>query len=346
MKVRSLKPEENEYYDEYLLRHRYSLFYHSSKYKDFLKNLLGCEEEYLLAVEGDTIQGILPLLFIERDGRRIYNSLPYYGSNGGIISDSDVAQRKLAEAYNEIALSTSTISATVIMNPFCDHEGERFVYNFKDYRIGQFTLLSEGVNASSVDLMACIEASARRNVKKAMSSGVSVERDGSQIERLREMHQENISAIGGTPKSDAFFDLIPKYFHEGKDYDLYVAQKDGATVAALLVFYFNRTVEYFVPATDAEHRSIQPLALILMTGLTEARQRGFLRWNWGGTWPTQTGLHRFKRKWAAVDQPYSYLTQLNDLTVLTKTKAELMEKFANFFVVPFTSLRSGEEDGQ
>lgn len=342
MIVRTLRPEENEYYDQFLLRHQYSLFYHSSKYKTFLKELLGCEEQYLLAVEGEVIRGVLPLLFMERDRRRVYNSLPYYGSNGGIITDSDFARQKLTEAYNDIALSRSTISITVVTNPFDDQDAKGFVHNFEDYRIGQFIPLSN----EGVDWMSGIEASARRNVKKAMASGVSVGRDGSQIERLWQIHQANITVIGGYPKANAFFALVPRYFHEGEDYDLYVAQKDGVTIAALLVFYFNRTVEYFVPATDIEYRSIQPLALILLTALTEARQRGFIRWNWGGTWPTQTTLYRFKRKWAAVDRPYSYYTQLNDPSVLMKSKTELMAEFTNFFVVPFSALNAGEHHEQ
>jgi len=346
MKVRSLTAEANEGYDEYLLGQHYSLFYHCSKYKNFLRELLGCEEQYLLALEGDAIRGALPLLFTEKEGRRVYNSLPYYGSNGGIISDSDVAHRKLTEAYNDIAVSGSTISSTIIMNPFCDHDTKGFVHNLEDYRIGQFTILADEGDTSRTDLMSCIEPSARRNVKKAISSGVSVERDGTEIDRLREMHQGNISAIGGIPKSDTFFNLISKYFQVGEDYDLYVARKDGITIAGLLVFYFNRTVEYFMPATDIEYRALQPLALILITALTEARGRGFLRWNWGGTWPTQTSLYRFKRKWTASDRHYIYFTQLNDNSLLQKSKVELMENFSNFFVVPFTALQAKEEHGQ
>ena len=137
-----------------------------------------------------------------------------------------------------------------ITNPFFDDETKGFAHNFEDYRVGQFTPLSKACG----DVMSSIDGSARRNVKKATSSGVSVERNASQTDRLREMHQANISAIGGMPKADAFFDLIPKYFREREDYDLYVARKDGVTIAGLLVFYFNRTVEYFMPATDIEYR--------------------------------------------------------------------------------------------
>lgn len=342
MVVRCLAPEENEWYDQYLTRQQCSLFYHSSKYKAFLRELLGCEEQYLLAVESNSIKGVLPLLFMESGGRRIYNSLPYYGSNGGIISDSEGARQKLTEAYNDIALSSSTVSMTIITNPLCNQDLRGFVHNFEDCRIGQFTPLT----TTDADATSSIEASARRNVKKAMASGVSIGRDGSQISRLREMHQANITAMGGIPKTNAFFDLVPKFFSEGVDYDLFVARRDGITIAALMVFYFNKTVEYFVPAIDAEHRSMQPLALILMTAVAEARQRGFLRWNWGGTWPTQTTLYRFKRKWGAVDRPYTYYTQLNDPSILMKSKTELLTEFSNFYVVPFSALCSGDKHGE
>ena len=48
--------------------------------------------------------------------------------------------------------------------------------------------------------------------------------------------------IGGLAKNDRFFDTIPDYFEADKDYRIYIAQKEGTPVAALLLFYFNHTV--------------------------------------------------------------------------------------------------------
>ena len=330
-------------YEEYLFGKENSLFYYSSKYKNFMKKLLDCEEEYLLAIERDRIRGILPLMYMEGGSFRVYNSLPYYGSNGGIIADNEEAYTALLRVYNnEISCDKATLSSTIITNPLNEQDSSGFIHNYIDYRISQITSLS-GERDDWKGLQSRIDSSARRNIKKAVRENISVEIDHSQLNRLRKMHQENIQAMSGLPKSDEFFTLIPQHFSPNKDFDLYVAKKDGVIIAGLLVFYFNQTIEYFTPAIDNRYRSYQPLSLIIITAMTEAARRGFKWWNWGGTWESQVGVYRFKRKWGADDRKYFYYTQLNDLSILTWPKEKILSTFPNFFIVPFAAL---QEEGK
>ena len=69
-----------------------------------------------------------------------------------------------------------------------------------------------------------------------------------------------------------------------------------------------------------------------------AIERGYERWNWGGTWLSQEGVRRFKNKWAAQDVPYRYYTQVNDMSVLERTPRELLEAYPGFYLVPFNEL--------
>ena len=244
-----------------MLTNSTSLFYSSSKYRYFLMELLGCEDDSLLALEGDTVRGVLPLLSMSGERGTVYNSLPYYGSNGGVLADSFAVGSELVRAYNDIACSPTTLSSTIVDHPIAPQDFAVPSHNHVDSRIGQFTNIAIQANHQE-EILARIDASARRNVKKAQREGVTVVVDHTQFDRLRELHQDNMRAIGGTPKSDEFFALVPRYFEPGQDYDLYVAKRDGITIAALLVFYFNRTVEYFTPAIDSDYRSIQPLSLL------------------------------------------------------------------------------------
>ena len=362
MKIEVLQPDFHEPYERFLLENPYSLFFQSLKYKNFLRQLLECEEEYLLAIEEDQIRGVLPLMYIRGNSGRVYNSLPYYSSNGGIISDDPEARLQLAAAYNEITNRKSTLSATLVTNPFVRHEERNDVsidqpgeydsgsledaaeirFNYTDYRIGQFTnISSQGKHGD--DIMPRIDSSARRNIKKAIREGITVEIDHNQTESLRQMHQENLREIGGLPKSDEFFASIARQFTPGKDFDIYVAKKDGLIVAGLLLFYFNQTVEYFTPAIDSEYRSAQPLSLILITAMTDACRRGFVWWNWGATGASQTGVYRFKKKWGAREADYRYYTQLNDCSILEWPQADILGVFPNFFVVPFSALNTGDK---
>lgn len=340
MKIETLQSAWVEPYDLYIKSQTAGSFYYSSKYKDFLKNLIGCKEEYLLAMEGDTICGILPLMFIERHGGRVYNSLPYYGSNGGIITQNPEAYQRLVSAYNEVADRPTTRSSTIISNPLLSEHLRGIHYNYLDYRIGQFTNLTCQGNPRD-EIMWRIDSRARRNVKKAMREGVTVEIDHTYMDRLCQIHQENIRALNGIPKTNRFFSLVLRHFNPGQDFNLYVAKKDGVVIAGLLLFYFNQIVEYFTPAVSNEYRSIQPLSLILVTAMTDAAQSGFKMWNWGGTWKAQKSLYSFKKKWATMEQKYYYYTQLNDEAILSWSSVKIVRAFPNFFTVPFSVINSG-----
>jgi hypothetical protein len=288
-----------------------------------LCELLGCRDRSLAAVEGGELRGVFPLL--ELGG--VLNSLPYYGSNGGVLADDAAAEAVLVEAFVDLAADAR--AATVIENPFAPRGFPGVPTTHSDERIAQWTELpADGV-----------EASAGRNVRKAARAGIVVGRDAAELPRLHELHEENIAGIGGRPKARRFFDLVPRYLAEGEGFELWVARRDGKTVAALLTLLFNRTVEYYTPAIDHDARSLQPLAAILDAALAHAAERGFTRWNWGGTWHSQEGVHRFKRKWGARETTYAYHVRVNDETLLDASPDELLERFPGFYVVPFSALR-------
>jgi hypothetical protein len=188
--------------------------------------------------------------------------------------------------------------------------------------------------------MELIDASARRNVRKARRTGIVAVSDAEQLGTLAAIHRANMEALGGLAKDASFFTTVPRHFEAGADYDVYVGLLGEAVVAALLLFYFNETVEYFTPAVDHDHRSEQPLAVVLAEAMAAAARRGCRRWNWGGTWTSQDGVFRFKRKWGAPEGRYRYFVQVNDDALLDARPEELRARFKHFYVVPFSALRS------
>jgi len=148
-----------------------------------------------------------------------------------------------------------------------------------------------------------------------------------------------MAAIGGLAKSAGFFEAVTRHLRPGEDFDLWVARLNGEIIAGLLVLHFGDVTEYFTPATRHEHRSEQPLALILVKAMTAAISRGSRLWNWGGTWSAQDGVHRFKRKWGAHDGEYRYFIRVRDRSLLDSSAARLRERFPHFYVAPFSALR-------
>ena len=331
-------PVEDDAWDAFVRDAAGGLIYYSTRYRDLLADHLGGGPEYLVAREGGELRGVLPIMWSATGGGRVLNSLPFYGSHGAPLARSDEAVRALIDAWNERASDAGTLAATMVANPFAPDPPAHPDHDLGDERISQATALPADGDEESV--LATVDSSARRNARKAARSGIEVARDGSAWAELHAIHRENMESIGGISKSRRFFDAVPRHLREGEDFDLWVARLEGETIAALLVLHLGSVSEYFTPATRYEHRSLQPLALILAKAMTAAVERGSRLWNWGGTWTSQDGVYRFKRKWGAKEGRYRYFVRVNDRSLLEATPDELRERYPHFYVAPFSALRS------
>jgi len=335
MEVRRLSEESEDAYETFVQKHPNALLYYSLKYKKLLEQLLGCEALYLLAMDGDAIKGVFPMMRIAGKWGWVYNSLPFYGSHGGILAEGEEIVSLLTDAYHQMLEREPVATATIISNPFHPAPCAQVRHHHRDERIGQMTDLDFEENVEAA-LMRVIEPSARRNIQKALREGIEVTIDNGQFDFLRKVHEENIHAVGGRPKPDKFFSLVDHCFQAGSDYNLYVARRGEDPIGALLVFYYHGVVEYFVPATVEACRSFQPLALTVFRAMVDASRQGLKLWNWGGTWLAQEGVYRFKRKWAAVERRYVYYTFVKNREIYGRQPEELLAEYPHFFVIPFS----------
>jgi hypothetical protein len=187
-----------------------------------------------------------------------------------------------------------------------------------------------------------VEASARRNLQKAQGGGVTVRESPEALPFLEATHRANLAAIGGRAKPAEFFSRLPLMTY-GRDWRLHVAEQNGEPLAALLTFEAARTVEYVMPVVVESARSLQPTAAILGAAMTDAARRGFTRWNWGGTWLTQEGVYRFKKKWGAEERRYRYFIRLNDASMRRRQAAELAAAYPWYFTLPYDRLAPAEQ---
>ncbi|WP_104722753.1 peptidoglycan bridge formation glycyltransferase FemA/FemB family protein [Helicobacter mesocricetorum] len=314
-----------------------AMMYYSLSFKALLEDVLQCKSHYLIAVNKDKVYGILPLML--RDGKygEVLNSLPFFGSNGGILANNIEAKNQLLEAYKKHCKEFA--SSTYITNPFLEDFAivkETLPYEFMDSRIGQITPL-----ANEEVLLKSFVPSARRNIAKAIRNGVSV-KSSQDFEFLYQTHFENITSMKGIPKPKEFFKSLLKCCHN-KEYKLYVAEFQGRAIAGLLCLYYGDVVEYYTPALLSEYRTFQALPLIIFKAMNEAYNNGYKWWNFGGTWALQDGVYRFKSKFGACDRIYHYYTLLNNKNILDSTKEELLVEYPYFYVLPFKYL--GEKYG-
>lgn len=344
--IEILKADQSERIYQFLLQQPKALLYCSPRYVALVSDYLQAEYFWLALSENHQLTALLPVMVATGKFGPVYNSLAYYGSNGGVIDSaaSPANKQTLIDEFYRLADEAGACSATIITNPL-NEDAELYDRvidcDYKDQRVGQITLLDGVVDEHT--LLAKFESPRPRNIRKAIKSGVQVSQtvNPQAIDALYAIHVENMQKIGGLAKEKAFFDRLPVYMQQG-DWAIFEARVGEEIAASLLVFYFNQTVEYFTPVVKQEFRDTQALSLVVFEAMLDAVKRGFTKWNWGGTWLTQDGVYQFKKKWGTTDFPYYYYTKLFNQAVLSSNREELLREYKGFFVLPFVAIAGDE----
>lgn len=332
-------------YELFLERCKEALFYHSLKYRNFLRKILKSSRDiYLLAIQNNQIVAVLPAFITYLDDRQsIINSLPFYGSHGGVLVADGITQRihimtSLMNELLSIANKNNTLSITFVDNPVRHPDNfyeQCLQMDATDYRISQITDITV-TNTGSIEeqLMAKFHSKTRNMIRKSFKSKFSIAIDNTFLgfEKIHAIHSENMKIIGGKEKSLTVFESLYQSFQPGKDYQIYFAYKNGEIAAGLLLFYYKNYCEYYTPVINEKFRSDQPLSRIIFHAMREAVQRSVQYWNWGGTWITQEGVYLFKKRWGATDTRYNYYTKVFNNNILSCSLDSIIKNAAYYYV--------------
>lgn len=325
-----------------------SLLFQSKQWVGLLSEYLaGVRDETLLCLDQGKTIGALPMLAAHGPLGPVANSLPFYGSNAAFIIDPDhpnpdAIREALWAAWLEREKEIGAAVTVLIDTPFGDHGSflEKFSWDYKEERIGHLTPLADvgGGEEAEGRLYQLIHGKTRNMVKKAKKLGVTVDvtTDEADYRFLQETHEENLKAMGSSPKERPFFDKARALL----DTRTYIGRLSGEAVAGLFLVRYHKTIEYFTPAIKKEFRSSQPLSAIIFQAMLDAAAENFAWWNWGASWPSQENLQLFKKRWGSVNTTYSYYIRSSiPLEDFRRLGVEgLLRGYPYFYVIPFRAL--------
>ena len=357
VKIKEMSARYEKDYEAFLYKHDNAMLYYSLNYQKFLlKTLNNTESNYLLAFDNNKIIAVFPLIIkYLKSQKTIINSLPFYGSHGGIIIDKNYLH-KSQEIMNNffsrlsgLIKKLNTISLTIITPPFKNKNYESISQNYSDYfgqkpadkRINQMTNISveSGLDVEKV-LMSRFHSKTRNMVRKSLKVGFVIKHDEhiSSFEELFQLHNDNMKIIGGKAKSMKVFENIYKTFSKDKDYRIYKASLKGKTAAMMLIFYYKNYCEYFTPVIHQTYRFQQPLSAIIFNAMCDASKQNYSFWNWGGTWESQESVHFFKKRWGAEDVFYYYYNIIFDKKYVLDNVNNIIKEAENFYVIPYSKI--------
>ena len=308
------------------------LVHYSDDYLNFLRLALPRSQNHTLTVyEKNKISGRFNFVtsFSEKYGT-VVNSLPFFGSHGGPIANSNSKFLELINHFKTEIIKISPAAISVIENPFQPLDenvmGELGL-KVVDNRIGQFTPLPSEMQNFHVKTRNSIRKGQKLNLK------IEVRGDDESWHWMQQKHQESIISLKGIPKKMEIFNAIRQIFKESAQ--LWVGFLNEKPISAVLTIRYRNTIEYFTPVVDENYRDTQALSAVIYEAMQVSGRAGAKLWNWGGTWASQKGVYRFKSRWGSIDKPYRYFNKVKSEDLLKASKDEIVNSFPFFYVKKF-----------
>ena len=268
---------------------------HRWQWRDILRESFGVVPYYFLAETDGRIVGVLPTVFMKSMlfGKFLV-SLPWL-DYGGPLTDNPRISSLLVDKASSLAREKNC--RFFEMRAIRDRL-EGLVE--KTDKFSFFLDLTKGEEA----VWKSFNAKARNQVRKAVKLGLTAEVGGAElINNFYRIFSYNMRDLGTPVWPKSLFTEIFRRF--GRDANIALVKLDNNPIAAGLIIHYR---DYSgVPSASAYRKYINlcPNNLLYWEALKSACREGFHRFDMGRSLP-DSGTHRFKRQWGAVDEPLYY----------------------------------------
>jgi len=333
-------------YENFLCSQNNPTFTSSSKHISFLEDVLNLSSNFFTARKDNELVGAIP--FFEKNSihGKVINSLPFFGSHGGVLSNDFEIKKQLLKMMNNYISENDILSSVIITNPFNTENSiyEKFYnYNFVENRFTQCINLKSKTNELA---WKNFEKRVRWTIKKCEKNNLSVK-----IVKLNkknstdfyEVYRIGMEIKKGRLKPPEFFNYIKSNFEDNQDYDVFVAYKGDLPIAYLLVLYYYPFAEYYMPAFKKEWSNSQGTSLLIWESIKHSIEKNIEFYNFGGTLANQKDLYLFKRGWGSVDYTYNYFIFADVDRIKTINVEDIKNYYENFYVISFDQLGKFEK---
>jgi serine/alanine adding enzyme len=268
------------------------------------------------------LAGVLPLVcFRTLRGRRELVSLPFLDT-GGVLAKDAAAERALLDGARDLARDLGARAIELRqLTPLREGPAAR-----EQTRIDLVLRLEDGEEAQ----WKAIGAKVRNQTRKATQSGLSSAPPGSARERVPGFFAPfavNMRDLGSPAHARRFYEVAADAF--GDRLSIHLALAGDRSVGGLVAIDFAGTVTVPWASTLRSERARCPNNLIYWEAIRWAIARG-ARWFDFGRSPRDSGTHRFKLGWGAVERELAWIRLGPELEPLAASGAPgpLLERLA------------------
>lgn len=297
------KPEHRSAWSAYVDASDRATIAHDIAWKDIISAGLGHHPRYLMAVDGSTVRGILPMFLVKTWWRTRYLvSLPWIDYGGVLADDAEMEKLLLDEAEKITRTDKAEFLELRAVNP---------QLNSLPVSTRKVTFLLE-LDSDPEKIWTGFNAKLRNQIRKADKSGLTTHFGGlDYLDAFYEVFARNMRDLGTPVWGRDFFEKILTTLEDAAR--LILVKMNDKVIAGGLVLSFKDRL--YVPSASAyrEYLKYCPNHALYWRVIKEGCTQGYGYFDFGrSTWESNT--FKFKKQW--VPDP----TQLNWQYFLNRTK--------------------------
>ncbi|MBZ4646270.1 MAG: FemAB superfamily protein [Clostridia bacterium] len=307
MEIRKLKDNEEQIWDEYVLKSKSSTFYHLIGWKNVVEKTYGHEPFYLIAEEKGEIMGILPLFLLKsRNFGRKLVSVPF-APYGGVCAENSEIENALIENVKTLAKGKNT---DYLELRSLDDKRENVETND-----AYWTLILK-LERDPELLWNRFDRKLRNAVRKGMKSNLSVEIGKDSCTDFYTIYSKNMRDLGAPVHSNTFFRNLLLEFPEQTN--IATVSYEEKIIASIFLLYFKDTIISGWAASDRSFLNFNPNNILYWNTIKTACEEGYTYFDFGRS-IMDSGTYHFKKSWGVEPKQMHYQYCLYNINKIPDT---------------------------
>jgi serine/alanine adding enzyme len=300
MDVILLSEDRLAQWQRYLQTSPQATFAHELGWRNVVAKTYEHTPYYFMAMEGHSVEGVLPLFLIRsRVFGKFLATAPYL-SYGGLLAKDPTVASALVNAASELAQA--------VRAKYVEIRGLQQVGHTLSLKNKYCTLVLP-LTSSAETLWKQFEGRARKAVSKARRSGLAVVRGHHLVEVFAEVLSRHMRDLGTPFHRTPFYRNILAEFPDQSE--ILMVHRAGQYLGGLLLVTSKGTISPLYGGALTEYRLLSPMSLLIWETIRYGCEQGFACLDFGRSrW--ESGTFLFKRQWAARPIPLSYEYHLAD----------------------------------
>jgi len=284
--VRRFQPEDASPWDAFVEQHAQGTPFHLTAWKRCIENTFGYRSYYLVAADGNRIQGVLPLFLVKNLViKKALISSPF-AVYGGALADSNDARTALVDRATELGRELG-VEYLELRNGYPEQA-------VMPPNVDRYATFTKAVPETEEALFESLPKKTRNMVRKALKTPFTTRIEQEDITNFEHLHAVTLRRLGTPCFPKEHFRQILKNFKGLVDIRE-VLLKDQV-MAVSMNFFFRGTMHTYYAAADQSHSALAPNTYMYFDHLRWAGQNGYKTFEFGRS-KKGTGPFEFKTHW-------------------------------------------------